>query len=371
MKQRNTRNNLQNFLIRQKLKQTQQVQAEKLQNLTGDERRKQMGQKIQKMANKRSKKIAPPNLAVEAPFLPPVVIEFEVPNWFRKPKNVDVSIIVPLYRSKQDIKSQIENWDFTDDGLSKEIIYVDDCCPDKSHLQVMEMWEQQKQKVSNGVGRILLHNRNGGFAYACNSGAKFSSGKYLIFLNADCTVTANWVKPMIDLMQEDFSIGLVGNLHLRPKGSVDSAGSEWSSNSFKHIGRNVYHGKNLPAPFTYQTLPDDLKKPGERQMVTGACFAIRRDVFKRVLGFDTAYRIGYWEDADLNMKVRATGLKIYYQPDSVIYHKVGHSRAGGHRFLSQNQKLFYSKWVGNNFHSLLTLNNPPPRESDVSDLVRH
>ncbi len=362
-----------NLVLRKKLHEAQierqqaQARAEKLSDLSNNERRKEAAKKITRMSNKRQNKVAPLHAAVSTvpPNIIPSIVEYPVPKWFVSSRNnVDVSIVVPMYRSRNHIKKQIETWDFTDDGIKKEIIYVDDCCPDKSHIQVLESWEQQKSNLPNGIGRMLLHNRNGGFAFACNAGAKFSSGKYLIFLNADCEVTPNWIKPMIDLMESNPLIGIVGNLQVGPGGKVDSAGSEWIGNSFKHIGRNVYQGKFINTAFEYNNMPEELKCVGERQMVTGACFAIRSDVFRRVQGFDTVYKIGYWEDADLNMKVKSLGLKIYYQPNSVIYHKCGHSRASGHKFIHHNQEFFYNKWVSkNNFKALLNLNESQTRNA--------
>lgn len=280
----------------------------------------------------------------KTPFVTPNTIEMPIPNWFKTTGPIDVSIIVPLFKSTHVIQEQIKSWDFTNDGLSKEIIYVDDACPDKSYQIVLKTWTECGK--NEPVGRILLNDKNSGFSYTCNIGAKHASGKYVIFLNADCQTTVNWIKPMIDLLKKDPIIGLVGNLQLRKDGTIDSAGSQWSwrQKSFPHIGRNIYKGKEGIAPMRPDT-NSDLLLPAERQMVTGACMAMEKEFFYELEGFDTKYRVGYWEDADLCMKVHRAERKVYYQPESRVIHKVGHANAWGHAYKEDNRNLFMNRWV--------------------------
>lgn len=267
-----------------------------------------------------------------------------VPEWFSSKGPVDISIIIPMFRSKDVIEEQIKTWDMTDDGLTKEIIYVDDACPNYSYQTIVQSWSGKNQ--NKPVGKIILHNKNGGFAQACNTGAKYASGKYLLFLNADTTTTPNWIKPLYDSIQDE-TIGIVGNMQIKKDGSIDSCGSEWdwASRCFLHIGRHSYKNKILSKPFNISNLPEDLKQPHDVEMVTGCCFIISKDLFEKVDKFNINYRIGYWEDSDLNMKVHAFGYRIHFQPKSVIYHKLSHSGTGYHSFMNENKKLFMSQWV--------------------------
>ena len=47
---------------------------------------------------------------------------------------------------------------------------------------------------------------------------------------------------------------------------------------------------------------------------------VRRELFNEVEGFDDVYSPAYYEDADLCMKIWKKGFKVYYQPESIIYH---------------------------------------------------
>lgn len=288
------------------------------------------------------------NVIIPEPYVVPQASRYDVPVWFLSDHDVDVSIIVPLFRSSNVIREQIASWTFDNDGLTKEIIYVDDMCPENSKDAVLEAWEKRKQDINHPIGKIICHLQNGGFGAACNQGAKHAKGKFLIFLNADCTVSSNWILPMIDLLRSDDRIGMVGNMQLRgTENYIDSCGSEWmwGDNSFLHIGRNVHNLHKLQGAYLLRDCPPELLKPAEREMVTGCCFSIEKNLFDDLKGFDTEYRVGYWEDADLCMKVRADGYKIMYQPESKIWHKVGHSKSGGHVYRNHNQQLFRKRWV--------------------------
>lgn len=273
----------------------------------------------------------------------------ETPTWFLNNKNVDVSIIIPLYKSEKVIADQIREWNFFDDKLSKEIIYVDNNCPSMSGDIIVREWEKQRSKLgNNAVGKIIKSDKNIGYGPANNVGAYHALGEYLIFLNADCIVTQNWIRPMYDLLEDNPEIGITGNIQLKKDGTIDSAGSEysWGTGNFEHVARNVLNGQRISRPLTPKTLPKELKRPIEREMVTGCCFMIKRDVFFEAEGFDHNYQYGYWEDTDLNMKARDLGYKIMLQPKSVVYHVGGHSGvSGGHDFKKANKNRFHGKWI--------------------------
>ena len=273
-----------------------------------------------------------------------------VPDWFLTKNPVDVSIIVPMFKSHKVITKQIESWDLEDDGLTKEIIYVDDACPGKSHQQVVVDWENRLGDNRRSIGKILLNGNNVGYGYACNIGAQHASGKYLILLNADARVAKNWIRPIYDRFESDPQIGIVGNLQLKYDGQhIDSAGSEWvwRVGTFEHIGRHSLEAQPTHEAMLWSDLPQRWRQAGEREMVTGCCFAIPRELWNAVQGYDLNFRIGYWEDSDLNLRIREIGYKIWFEPKSVIYHSPGHSGSGGHPFMSYNKEYFYNKWVNN------------------------
>jgi GT2 family glycosyltransferase len=281
--------------------------------------------------------------------LPPHAL-YTMPDWFLFSGKADISIIVPLYRSERYIQEHIKSWDMSDDGLVKEIIYVDDACPSDSKQLVINAWKDRS--ISRPVGKVVAVSTNCGYARACNIGATYATGDYLIFLNSDTRVTSGWVRPMYDLFA-DPAVGIVGNMQLKDggqwEGHVDSAGSEWSwrSMSFEHIGRNINDGAMLQRPMALNELPPSLNTVGEREMVTGCCLMIRKNIFDDISGFDPNYKVGYWEDSELCLNVRELGWKILFQPASVIWHQGGGSGAAGHKHYNENVEYFRNRWIYN------------------------
>jgi glycosyltransferase involved in cell wall biosynthesis len=76
---------------------------------------------------------------------------------------------------------------------------------------------------------------------------------------------------------------------------------------------------------------------------------IRNDLFQRLGRFDERYVPAYCEDTDLAFKVREAGLKVFYQPASVVIHYEGVSHgtdlgAGVKSYQVVNQKKFHGRW---------------------------
>lgn len=276
-------------------------------------------------------------------------LEYPTPDWFRSTEKVNVSVIVPMYKSHEVIGDLVESW-CLDHELSWEIIFVDDNCPINSKEVVIQSWLRRKHELRGPVGRIIFNTVNRGYGPSCNVGAEHATGDYLIFLNADTMVTPHWIEPIVNILRRKY-IGIVGNLQIKKGGMwdgyIDSAGSEWSwqRECFDHIGRHSYHHDVLPVPMKPEMAPSDVLGEGSREMVTGCCFGIRKELFRYIGGFNVNYRIGYWEDADLSLFIRELGYKVMFTDKSIIYHKLGHTQSGVHPFVRFNKQYFYNRWV--------------------------
>jgi GT2 family glycosyltransferase len=80
------------------------------------------------------------------------------------------------------------------------------------------------------------------------------------------------------------------------------------------------------------------------EAVTGACLAVRRDVFFKHGGFDVGYRNGY-EDVDFCLTVRAAGGRIVYDPMSVVTHVESASGPARWAHFRGNVARLQERWV--------------------------
>lgn len=278
-------------------------------------------------------------------------IEYPTPEWFNFKLKADVSVVVPLYKSEVVVKDLIESWQSNNDGINVELIFVDDHCPNNTKDLIAQYFMSRKHEFPNGIGKIIFNTKNKGYGDASNTGAEYATGDYIIYLNADTKVTKGWIKPIYDAFKNDLQVGIVGNMQLKEGGmwhdTIDGVGSQWmwSERCFVHLGRHCYNHKLLPYPWKPIEAPKDILVYGNREMVTGCCLAIRADLNKEVGGFNANYRVGYWEDSDLCLTVREKGWKVVCEPQSVIYHKLGHTNSGNHSHHNFNRNYFWNKWV--------------------------
>nr|QQZ49906.1 glycoside hydrolase family 99-like domain-containing protein [Phenylobacterium glaciei] len=87
----------------------------------------------------------------------------------------------------------------------------------------------------------------------------------------------------------------------------------------------------------------------EVDYASGACLALRREVFADLGGFDIVFAPAYCEDADLCFRLRERGLRIVYEPTSEIVHHLSVTANSidvgyKHRLATRNQQAFVQRW---------------------------
>ena len=99
----------------------------------------------------------------------------------------------------------------------------------------------------------------------------------------------------------------------------------------------------------------------------GGCAAFRRSQYLALGGFDSLYRPAYFEDVDLSYRAWMRGWRTIYEPESIIYHRIGATLwtpdrdARMQRLLLRNQALCTVKNVAGWRHALLFIAVLPVR----------
>jgi len=233
-----------------------------------------------------------------------------------------VSIIIPIYNKKEYTQKCLESIFSVGAKGDFEIIVVDNGSTDDSRKYIKGLGE----KV-----RVVEHDNNLGFAKACNNGTKVAKGEYLLILNNDTTVTPGWLDVLVNELENNKQIGIVGSKLLYPNGTIQHAGVVFDDKKWPN---HIYKMEPKDGPYA--------NKKRQFQALTGACLMIRSDVFNKVGGFDEAYINGL-EDLDLCFKVKELGLGVLYCPESVIYHHESITE-GRSNCDERNVKTFYSRW---------------------------
>jgi O-antigen biosynthesis protein len=210
-----------------------------------------------------------------------------------------------------------------------EVIVVDDC----SHDPAVRCLEQVR-----GL-RLLRNLDNLGFVRACNAAARVARGRYLLFLNNDTQVQADWLDSMLRLFETHRNVGAVGSRLLYPDGRLQEAGGIiWNDGTSWNFGR--HESPDRPA-YSYVR---------EVDYCSGASLMVARSTFLELDGFDERYVPAYFEDADLCFRLRVMGLRTLYQPRSRVVHHEGTSHGrdvdvGRRSFQGANRRTFLRTWA--------------------------
>lgn len=166
---------------------------------------------------------------------------------------------------------------------------------------------------------IMAFHENYGFALGYDKALQKIENTYSILLNSDVEVTENWIEPLIRLMESDAQIAAC-----QPKIKDFNRRAY-----FEHAGAAGGFIDILGYPFCRGRILDHLEKDTgqyddarEIFWATGACFVVRTALYNLMGGFDAALQ-AHMEEIDLCWRIHKAGYKIYYCPESTIYHVGG------------------------------------------------
>lgn len=217
---------------------------------------------------------------------------------------IDISVIIPLFNSArwlprliQSLKNQQLN------SQRFQVVFVDDGSTDDSRTVAL--------KVLQGATFdwfYLTTPENRGYAGACNFGAVNSSGRYLLFLNADV-----WLEPQT-LSEYLFAAEYHGDKCALSNVEVPYEGESWIAcgNPTFDLSMSICTERKA-SPFE-----------AEPNLWTVSPFwFIHRDVFFKVGMFDESLRM-YGEEEDLAFRLHLRGYSVKLCPTAIIHH----ARAG-------------------------------------------
>src|SRR4051794_31472684 len=239
--------------------------------------------------------------------------------------SVRCSIVMPVY-GRAGLTRQCLDAVLADRPLVPfEVIVVDDASPD----------ETRSVLASYGDAiRTVLRPENGGFANACNDGAAAADGEYLVFLNNDTVPVTGWLDELVAVADTHPKAAVIGSKLLFPNGTIQHAGVVICQDGNP---RHVYAG--FPADHAA------VNRERALQAVTAASMLVRGDAFRRVGGFDAAFR-NCLEDTDLCLRLRELGYEVRYCPASVLHHLESVSRGRRSKEIAEAGALFRERWSG-------------------------
>jgi GT2 family glycosyltransferase len=190
------------------------------------------------------------------------------------------------------------------------------------------------QSVIKRAGATGLTFR-GAFNFAAmnNLGAGIAETPGLLFLNDDVRATApEWAELLAEQVSRE-EVGVAGAVLWYPSGVLQHAGIVAGvGDGVGHVGRYMQSSELWPWLLATRNV----------SAVTGACLAIRKNLFGRLGGFDTLFPNNY-NDVDLCFRVRSHGYRVICVPVPGLIHAECQSRPGIVRF--EERYRFYERWA--------------------------
>lgn len=243
-----------------------------------------------------------------------------LPKKLVRPKAPLVSVIILNRNGEKLLAALLESWKEKNSLNNIELIVIDHASQDDS-LRLLHRWQSQLPL------HVIPLSINDSFSASCNRAAREARGKFLLFLNNDIIWLQDVLPAMVETLEQDQDIGIVG-LKL-----IKSSGHEhlYSQALVQHLGIRFKLVQTTYWP--YEADADDLHEAEYAAQivpaVTGAVMFCRKEDFCRAGMFDPTYFYGF-EDVEFCLRFsNRLGKKIICRNDLLALHHHGHTRLSG------------------------------------------
>ena len=202
-----------------------------------------------------------------------------------------ISIVIVNYNGKDLLKTLLKS---ISESTYKnyEIIVVDNNSNDNSQDFIKKNYKNVK---------LIANKRNLGYS-GINSGLRYCTGDYILFLNNDIEIDKNCISSMLKVIKSDKNTAMTAPKLVNYYNKNLKSNGTWVSRAFYcgHIKGN--HEK------TVKEIP-----------YLGVGLIKKEVVDQYDYLFDPDYFI-YAEDFDLGLRIRLLGMKVLFVPNAIMYH---------------------------------------------------
>lgn len=226
---------------------------------------------------------------------------------------MQVAIVVPTFNNEEYtircFESIAKN---TDDYL---IIWVDDASEEESRERVMAYLDD-----NSILYKFIVNEENSGFAKSVNKGLRYAievGSDYCVIQNNDTEVYDGWLVQMINVIESDEKIGMVG--------PITTPCESWQS--IENLATDYDEFSNLPI---YKNNPEEYAKIIHAQYRDKSMIVKKRLAFFSVLLktkiieeigiLSEEYGVGFVEDDDYNLRLKKAGYSVALAMGVLLFH---------------------------------------------------
>jgi GT2 family glycosyltransferase len=207
-----------------------------------------------------------------------------------------------------------------------ETIVVDNCSSEKTAHIIAGQYPEVK---------VIVSNKNLGFAGGNNLGIKASNGDFLFFVNNDTELTPDIIQNLLNRFKESPEAGVVSpKIRYFAKPEVIQYAGYTPVNPYTARNKTIGHLETDKGQH-------DMAK--ETNYAHGAAMMVKREIIHKVGMMPEEFFL-YYEELDWCEQIKRTGFKIYFEPKALIFHKesisVGKMSTLKTYYLTRNRILF-------------------------------
>jgi glycosyltransferase involved in cell wall biosynthesis len=255
------------------------------------------------------------NQGISAEILPAPLADWTRVRWPLPQQEPRVSVIIPT-RDKADMLARCVSGILHRTNYSNlELIIVDNDSLEQPTLRLFERLKEDR--------RVRIIHSPGPFNYSLmnNQAVDQATGEILVLVNNDIEVIeGDWLREMVSLVIRP-EVGAVGAKLLYPDGRIQHAGVGIGTGTLQladHFGCKA--SRHEYGYFGQYTLTKEVSA------VTGACLAVRKEVYLAAGGLDAQNLHVSFNDVDFCLRLRQQGYRNLWTPFAELYHLESISR---------------------------------------------
>jgi GT2 family glycosyltransferase len=231
---------------------------------------------------------------------------------------VELAIVIVNWNGGELLRRALESVAQFPPRLAYEIVVVDNASTDDSRAWL---------ETLGGRVRLIKNEENQGFGRANNQAFAATRAPLLFLLNSDAEVQAGAIDTLVETINSDERIGVVGPRLVNADGSLQA--SVWRNpvTPFETVANAFRLYKLLPRGLRGRLLLGyhwDHATRRRAQLLSGAALLVKRKLIDEVGGFDERFHM-YGEDTEWSLRIVRAGWLMIFEPRAVVLHHGGQS----------------------------------------------
>ncbi|MDH6592682.1 GT2 family glycosyltransferase/glycosyltransferase involved in cell wall biosynthesis [Variovorax sp. TBS-050B] len=224
-------------------------------------------------------------------------------------RHATVDVIVCVHNALADVKNCLSSV-VANTLPPYRIIVVDDGSDEDTKNYLAEFIRDQG-------GVLVRHEVAQGYTLAANAGMRASDAEFVVLLNSDTVVSAQWLDRMVACAMSDPRIGMVGPL---------SNTASWQSVPHIFDDDGDWSSNPLPPGLSISAMAQWVAMASRRSyprvgFLNGFCLLIRREQLSDVGLFDEeGFGRGYGEENDMCVRAFSNGWQLAVADDVYVFH---------------------------------------------------